>query len=89
MTGNVVIYTVYQILFGYEIKEDKMGGTCNTHGRDDQFRISLLSKGLKVRGRSGDLGGSIILKYMLRNRMWESALYVGYMVVIAASSWLL
>jgi hypothetical protein len=30
--------------------------------------------------------GSIILKYMLGNKMWESALDVGYMVVIAASS---
>jgi hypothetical protein len=51
---------------GDEVKEDKMGGACNTHGINEKC-INVWSENVKGRGHSEDLGvdGKIITDRIL------------------------
>jgi alpha-D-ribose 1-methylphosphonate 5-triphosphate diphosphatase PhnM len=64
---SYVIYSLYEILLRYQIKEDEMDGPCMTHGIVE-MHTSLLSKYLTARDHLADLGVDvkIIIKFTVK-----------------------
>jgi hypothetical protein len=64
------------MLFGYKIKEDKLGGSCSTY-RVNRNAYKILTRNLKLRShlKYKDIDKSIILKWMLKNRRRNGGLY--------------
>jgi hypothetical protein len=65
MTRSFIIYTRYQTLLRYKIKETEMDRAHNTHGKQKSY-TKFYSGSLKGRDylRDLDVGGRIILEWI-------------------------